>query len=313
MNPRCVLVLLLAASWPRPAHAFCRTNTCQVDNTCTRDDQGCSVGGLPAHWASGCLSFSMQAEGSPLQGISVEAALDVAHDAFSLWTEAKCHAGGTPPLTFQARGEVECHVPEFNCNPADPNANVIMFQDEGWTHSPAALAVTCVTLNLRTGEILDADMEINTTPPYWDFSLPGGSTGADLHTVITHEAGHFVGLDHSTLTGAVMYESYDDTVLLSSLSDDDIAGVCSIYPGTGSDPECASLPLPDDTSCVGESACVPMKKESEGCSCSVAERSTGPGMWFGLLAGLGCLRRTRRKARRAPAGRRAMLWARGAD
>jgi MYXO-CTERM domain-containing protein len=299
LKTRQIVALFLAvACFSDRALAFCRTRTCQVDKTCEFDENGCSVGGHAAHWKSGCLSFAMQANGSMLQGISAEAASGVAEDAFRLWTDAQCHAGGTPPLTLSARRNVQCAVPEFNCNPEHYNANVIMFQDEGWVHGPSALAVTCVTLNLRTGEILDADMEINTTPPFFDFSLPGDSIGADLHTVITHEAGHFVGLDHSHLNGAVMFASYDDSVILSSLSDDDIAGVCEIYPGKADDPRCSSEPLPQDTSCVGKSACVPSRTPDEGCACTVPAPPAnlgGLGWWPAVLLLLGARRRPRNR------------------
>ncbi len=306
------ITLLLLFGSPTTALGYCRTRTCATDHSCEIGEDGCTVGGKPVKWPSGCLNFSMQRDGSPLQDISAEAALDVAVDAFSLWTDSKCFTGGTPPLTFSVLGDVQCHVPEYNCGPGDWNANVIMFQDEGWQHGSASLAVTCVTMNVDTGEILDADMEINTTPPYYDFGLPGEVTGADLHTVITHEAGHFLGLDHSPRRGAVMFASYDDSVLLSSLSDDDIAGVCDIYGGTEQDPKCKDKELPEDTSCVGNSECEPVSRKSSGCSCRLrapCSGSSGSGPlglvvigFFGWLArrGLAGSRRRTQAHSRAP-------------
>lgn len=303
MNVRLSLLLLLSflLAAPRPAQAYCRTRTCDADNTCEIAD-GCSIGGKKARWPNGCLTFAIQRDGSALQGISADDARKVAENAFALWTDSACFQGGSPPLSFHVQPDVRCRDPEYNCHPDDWNANVIMFQDEGWQHGPSTLAVTCVTMNLNTGEILDADMEINTTPPYFDFALPGGGNGADLHTVLTHEAGHFLGLNHSDLHGAVMYEFYDDQVLISSLSDDDVAGVCDIYGHADDDPKCRAPELPDNTRCVGASECVPTKKGTEGCTCTVpggtlhSRPTTLP--WLALV---GAAARSRRLRRRIPA------------
>jgi Matrixin len=47
----------------------------------------------------------------------------------------------------------------------------------------------------------------------------------DLQTVAIHEIGHALGLDHSTLTNAVMYEFYNGAK--QNLSSDDVAGIRS--------------------------------------------------------------------------------------
>lgn len=290
-------LLLLLGSWPATAQAYCRTRTCDVDESCDKGNDGCSVGGKKAYWPNGCLTFAMQRDGSALQDISSRDAGKVAEDAFALWTNSECHRGGSPPLTFVVQDEVSCHAPEYNCDPKDWNANVIMFQDRDWPHDPSALAVTCVSMNLDTGEILDADMEINTTPPYFDFALPGDSEGDDLHMVIAHEAGHFLGLNHSMLEGAVMFANRKPDVLLSSLSDDDIAGICDIYGGKDGDPKCDAPELPSDTDCVGTSECVAVT-DPEGCSCreGAPPGRGGSGALLALFAGIAAMAGRRRLA-----------------
>jgi hypothetical protein len=49
----------------------------------------------------------------------------------------------------------------------------------------------------------------------------------DLRTVAIHEIGHSLGMDHSTITSAVMYSGY--TGIKQTLVSDDIAGIQSIY------------------------------------------------------------------------------------
>jgi hypothetical protein len=47
---------------------------------------------------------------------------------------------------------------------------------------------------------------------------------------LTHEVGHFLGLDHSTFENATMQANYDLSNLgARTLSSDDVAGICSIY------------------------------------------------------------------------------------
>jgi hypothetical protein len=54
-----------------------------------------------------------------------------------------------------------------------------------------------------------------------------GSGGYDLETVALHELGHAIGMDHTTVNGAVMYPSYQG--VKAQLTSDDIAGIQSIY------------------------------------------------------------------------------------
>jgi len=59
----------------------------------------------------------------------------------------------------------------------------------------------------------------------WTRNLP--PSGTDLDTVALHEAGHTLGLDHSSDTSAVMYAYYNGP--RRSLTADDIAGIRSLY------------------------------------------------------------------------------------
>jgi MYXO-CTERM domain-containing protein len=50
----------------------------------------------------------------------------------------------------------------------------------------------------------------------------------DLQAILTHEAGHFLGLAHSVDTSAIMYAFYSPGSI--HLTPDDVAGICTIYP-----------------------------------------------------------------------------------
>jgi hypothetical protein len=68
----------------------------------------------------------------------------------------------------------------------------------------------------------------------------GVGTGVDLFSVALHEAGHALGLAHSSQPGAVMYPYYS---LATGLTADDIAGARALYPPTGSTPAQPAQPV----------------------------------------------------------------------
>jgi len=70
---------------------------------------------------------------------------------------------------------------------------------DGSCYDPSALALTSVFQNTDTGEILDADLEMNATDYTWgDFvAHPEQSNIQDFQGAITHEFGHVIGLSHT--------------------------------------------------------------------------------------------------------------------
>jgi hypothetical protein len=146
------------------------------------------------------------------------------------------------------------------CNPAGP------------IYDPASLALTTVTARASTGEIFDADIEINAFQFPWADRIahPELADRHDLQNVLTHEFGHVLGLDHSCFvagvppmdhTGQPVPECANASASVSAttmypsstlgdlerrtLEPDDRAGVCGIYPA-------AATPCPPgtDASCV---------------------------------------------------------------
>ena len=159
-------------------------------------------------------------------------------------------------------------------------SNVIVFRQTTWCRDPApvddagipepdcypgsALAVTSIFKNVKTGEIVDTDIEFNAVDYSWgdlagqpDLAL---SNTADFQNALTHELGHVLGLDHNcfaksdqqprltdntgapevdcnnptppaTVSDATMFPSVKLTdTQRRILSPDDAQGVCEVYP-----------------------------------------------------------------------------------
>src|ERR1700733_8608678 len=150
------LVLIGAA---KDARAFCRSTTCRGD--CPVDDQGCPSSGIPLSWPTSCVGFSLQKNGT--QSLDLEDTRIAVQKSFEAWSEVPCpDAGGKfGAMTFSELDDVDCHKSQYNAD--GPNVNVVLFQDNDWTYKgiDGTLAKTAVTFDDRTGEILDADIEVN--------------------------------------------------------------------------------------------------------------------------------------------------------
>lgn len=220
--------LLLSAS---NAGAFCRTTTVGIPANYNPQDRGCFEEGFYLYWKNQCVSYSISEQASAV--VPFATATTIIDAAFARWPAVTCNTGGGPGISVTNIGPATCT--EVRYNPNGPNQNLIVFRDDGWPYSDAynTLGLTTVTFNAETGEIFDADMEINSSQRNLSTTDIVPPNGYDLASVVTHEAGHFLGLAHATSPTATMYASYKPgTTALRTLSQDDINGVCTIYPNT---------------------------------------------------------------------------------
>jgi MYXO-CTERM domain-containing protein len=305
---------LLALASAGNALAFCRTSSCpkkgpswQVCTPAEPDDCGVTL-----FWPSACVGFSVQKDAS--QFITFAQTEQVLTAAFATWMSAPCPGGGTPVITVTEAAPADCRKHEYNQMKA--NANVVLFQDTDWPYENSAntLALTTVTYNLDTGEIYDADMELNTADIH--FTVGDTNVDFDMLSVVTHETGHFLGLAHSHDSSATMWPSYDPpTTNLRHLSADDIAGICAIYPPGDASPCCDATPRHGFSSLCGAdqtgaqmldagTTCAGSRTSSSGGGtggcCAVAPGSTSSDdPYAGAAAALGALLLAARSRRRS--------------
>jgi hypothetical protein len=118
------------------------------------------------------------------------------------------------------------------------NRNVVVALSVAWPYDPGAIAITTSAYDTRSGVVVDADIELNAE--HFDFrrvddACDPKSGTMDLRNTVTHEAGHIIGLDHPPRSSR-----YEETTMFASappcetkkqsLEEDDVDGLCSIYP-----------------------------------------------------------------------------------
>jgi hypothetical protein len=128
------------------------------------------------------------------------------------------------------------------------NQNIVVFRrgdgerdGDEWLHQLGALAITTVTYVTSSGELVDADIEINDENVDLSTCDPGAgcTIEVDLQNMLTHEFGHVLGLDHPNIADATMAATSPPGDLEKrSLSPDDSDGLCAIYPAGSSTGEC---------------------------------------------------------------------------
>ncbi len=206
---------------PSAASAFCRTRS----EPSPVDD--CASNGPSLYWKNRCVGFSVARAAS--KKADLDKARTLVTQAFTAWTDKA--ASCTPGVA--ALEQEPSSANQIGFNKVGANENVIVFRDDTWPYDDAGnpLALTTVTFNAETGEILDADIEVNSADRAVTAAEPLPAQSYDLQSIITHEVGHYFGLAHSKVNGATMESRYDrGQIGLRSLEDDDHRGMCTIYP-----------------------------------------------------------------------------------
>ncbi len=215
-------------------------------------------------WASGCAQLFYDSAGtSHLAGDTEFGLID---ESVAAWNDG---VAGCSYMSIVKQGKKSDEV-------GKDFSNIVKFRDTKWCrpatsadaercYSPAAAGLTTVVFvddanSDRDGEIVDADIELNGV----DFAISnaGATTGtaaclSDLKNTLTHELGHFLGLEHTCLASGdppridnqgnavPLCNASNDPLIREStmynfqtcgetskatLAVDDTSAICSIYP-----------------------------------------------------------------------------------
>ena len=187
------VVVAGVATLPIPAAAYVRTVT--------------SVGVATA-WRTPCVTMEFSLGAPPFELDAAEY-LNAAQAAGAAWSNASFD--GVERCSNVIFTVVE--VPDVAGPVGRDGHNRLIFRQNAWCrdppptdpnearcYDPSALAITSVFQYKTTGEIVDADLEVNAYDFTWgDFvGHPelGGLDTHDFQGAVTHEFGHVIGLDH---------------------------------------------------------------------------------------------------------------------
>lgn len=244
-------VLLVAV----PSLAWRQYHTKDSQAACAGNPEACGCG---LRWYSNQVDYKIDDTG--LTGVSNAELQTTVAAAFGAWQSVQCtlcpsSAGpGCPPVNCAPNplsiklNDVGFGAPTpvgATCMKLDPtgqtclditsNGNFILVikDHEQWQQasgqSQFVFALTILTYNRQTGAIADADILLDAAD--FDFCVkdcPADSN--NLCNTLTHEAGHFLGLDHSSDPDATMYATAPTgETRKCTLHDDDRMGICTAY------------------------------------------------------------------------------------
>ncbi len=168
-------------------------------------------------------------DSTPPSELTQGAAQTLIEDSFQQWCHLSC-SGQATPFDFQfgctKKGRAIGYIDEDGAE----NENLVMWVTSAaqWGHGAEVLALTSLTYDTVTGEIVDADLELN--DPGFDFSDNPDNTQADVMNTVVHEAGHVLGLDHSLNPAATMFSKAPlGEITKRDLANDDVNGFCALY------------------------------------------------------------------------------------
>ena len=263
-----ILSILMGSVFTAESHAYLRSTTSE---------------GTEANWFTHCVPLWLNQAGSArIPSIHVERDL---LRSLQEWYDVSC-----ADLTLVYEGLTTNTNIGFDPSVSE-NQNIIVFQSQenAWIHDPRAVGLTTVTMcqndtpTCAAGTIIDADIELNEV----DFILtPSVATNVqmDLPNTLTHELGHFLGLDHSTDPDSTMYaEAPLRETKKRTVDEDDKAGVCELFP-LNSDRYCvlASYDLASGAPMMDEGT-VNMQSQGSETGCRQREHHSG---WLPLLCWL---------------------------
>ena len=163
-------------------------------------------------------------------------------DGINVWV-TPASGGSLSCSDYRATNATYTCTVGVNVRDREPN----IFWERNWTQGSRTIGVawsisdgtSCGSVTDDTNQsynltcVFDSDIELNDVNFQW---TTNGRTGTDITSIVAHEYGHFIGLDHCNnnntcqLGGAIMYAAYAGGALRNPFTDD-VEGACALYPG----------------------------------------------------------------------------------
>ncbi|HEY8430771.1 MAG TPA: matrixin family metalloprotease [Sandaracinaceae bacterium] len=173
--------------------------------------------------------------------------------AIATWNEA---AEPCSDFQFEDRGYPNGYATNMLGGEHD-GENRIVFREDEWPEDMAfgTIAVTTMVYRRASGQILDADIDLNAVDYVWTDTNDPALAQTDVQNALTHELGHVLGLAHADDPEATMWaESPPGDLEKRSLAEDDVAGLCYVYPEGVLTPGAPLLMSPPLTGCTAVGA-----------------------------------------------------------
>lgn len=246
MSRATMMLALLSCLWfSQPAHA-CGYYMTDYDK--------------PIRWPLGTCDVPYLIDVTGIPGLDQD--FETVQEAFAKWSAIECSE-----FKFVFAGLTQNAQVHFNEEDLDANENHVIFVKADWdeivgkaTYSNA-IGLTRLSYVPKTGELLDADLMLNVQKKA--FSLceteedKQDDSPVSLPYTVLHEAGHMVGLDHSSDSLSVMFvqQAHCPDEPITHLTPDDKECFCDYYGSDEFNDWCLNPPVdpsPDSNADAGQ-------------------------------------------------------------
>ena len=167
------------------------------------------------------LEYTVYTSSAVAAGLTADATVTSLSEGFIAWSEVNPKAPSTVSYT-----NASSTLP--NTDKMD-NENSIFWAPLTEANTIAVTTTWYYTRGINKGKAAEFDMVFNTN---FDWSTSGAVDKMDVQNITTHEAGHALGLDHSSASAELTMYPYatEGETKKQSLEPGDIAGIKARYP-----------------------------------------------------------------------------------